>query len=778
MKQFTPVIIRFIRILSISVFLIFSGFGLFSQTVGIVLSGGGAKGMAHIGVIRALEENNIPIDYVVGTSIGAIVGGLYAVGLSPDEIETLFKEQRFYNYYKGLIPEEHYYYFKVPPPDAAAFSVGLTKKDSALSIVLPTNLIATQPMDFGILEYFSQYSAGANSDFDCLFVPYRCVASDIYRNREVVFRGGDLGNSIRASMTFPLYFKPVEIDSVLYFDGGIYNNFPVDVMRNEFNPDFIIGVVVSNYSQKPDPDNLMLQIENLVMGEEKEYCVPPEDGVTLNINFENVSLLDFHLVDELSQIGYDQCTLIIDSIKQRVGIRQDSAELARERYLYRQRLPIMAFDKVYINGVDQNEKEYISRSFKRESEKLNLKQLQSEYYKLISDPQIETATPLARYNDTTGFFDVIFNVKKERRSQILFGASISTGNSNQGFVGFNYKILNRMSVLLHSNLYFGRLYSSIHLSGRLDFPLYFPLAMEFAANINRFDYFKGNARLLSLDFRPPYIVNYETNTRADVFTPLTRFSVIKAGAAYGFSTYNYFQISNFEQTDTADYTGFVYSTAHFSIVRNNLNLIQYPNKGAKNVFSFRYVFGTESNNPGSTTAVQIPFTNEMSWMQFNLQSETYSRISKHFTVGLYAELMLTNKPLFRNYFSSLLSAPAFTPTPHSKTIFLPNYRANTFAAIGIKPIILFTNRFNLRLEAYAFMPYQKILKEEPYDRVFEAYYSEPFSYLHLAGAATLVYNSPIGPVSFSINYYETETVRTYYMFHFGYVIFNKRGFDY
>lgn len=759
-------------------FLIFSGFSLSSQTVGLVLSGGGAKGLAHIGVIRALEENNIPIDYIVGTSIGAIIGGLYATGHSPDEMEAIFKDEKFYNYYKGLIPDKHFYYFKAMNSDASAFRFGLTKRDSSVSIVLPTNLVATQPMDFGIMEYFTQFSAGANYDFDCLFVPYRCVASDIYRNKEVVFCQGDLGNAIRASMTFPLYFKPVEIDSVLYFDGGIYNNFPVDVMRDVFNPDFVIGVVVSNYSQKPNPDNLMLQIENLVMGEEKEYSVPPEDGVTLKIDFENMSLLDFQKVDELILKGYNAGNLIIDSIKLRFpDRRQDEKELAQDRELYKDRLPLLVFDKVYINGLDKFENEYVNHIFKRQSDKLNLKQLESEYYKLISDFQIERATPLARYNDTTGFFDVFLDVQKEKRMDVFFGAGISTGYFNSGFVGLNYKILNRMSILLNSNLYFGRFYNSFHLAGRFDFPFYFPLALDVSANINRYDFYKGNSRWLSLDFRQPYIVNFETNTRADVFTPINRFSIIKAGFAAGFNNLNYYQVSNYLQTDTTDFTGFSYTTAHLSIIRDNLNFKQYPNKGVRNQASFRYVFGNESNTPGSTTDLETAFTHEMSWMQFHLLSDSYSTISKHFTIGIHAELMLTNKPLFRNYISSLLSAPAFTPTPNSKTLFMPNYRANTYMAFGIKPIITFTDRLNLRLEAYAFVPYQKILKEEPWNRVYKAYYSEPLSFIHLMGCAALVYNSPIGPLSFSVNYYETESIRLYYMIHFGYIIFNKKGFD-
>jgi NTE family protein len=140
--------------------------------------------------------------------------------------------------------------------------------------------------------------------------------------------------------------------------------------------------------------------------------------------------------------------------------------------------------------------------------------------------------------------------------------------------------------------------------------------------------------------------------------------------------------------------------------------------------------------------------------------------------------MLSNKPFFRNYLSSILSVSAFTPTPHSTTIFLADYRATSFLGAGIKPIILFSEKINLRLEAYAFAPYHKILRTEPYSDVFVPALSEKFAYIHFIGSANLVYNTKIGPISFSVNYYNQETVKTYFLFHFGYLLFNKKGFDY
>jgi len=418
------------------------------------------------------------------------------------------------------------------------------------------------------------------------------------------------------------------------------------------------------------------------------------------------------------------------------------------------------------------------KSLKGKTEKLTLKQFESEYYKLISDYQIESATPIATYNDSTGFFDVVLDIKKQKRADVLFGAGLSTGFSNTGFVGFNYKILNRMSFLLSTNAYFGRLYSSFHLSGRFDFPFRLPLAMEIAANVNRFDFFKGNSRLFALDYRPPYLINSDNNTRLDIMTPLTRMSIVKLGYASAQQSYDYFQVNNFLQNDTADLTSFSLNTVYLSFIKNNHNFIDYANKGSRSLISVRYVSGTEENTPGSTTAISERFLKKHSWLQVNVLSDSYSQVSKHFVLGFYGELMMTTKPLFRNYTSSVLSAPVFSPTPHSRTLFLPNYHANSFAAVGLKPVILLSENLNIRLEVYAFLPFEKILKEVPYDQVYLPYYSERFAYIHLVGAAGLVYNTPLGPLAFTVNYYETDSRSMYFMLHFGYVVFNKKAFDY
>lgn len=115
-------------------------------------------------------------------------------------------------------------------------------------------------------------------------------------------------------MSFPFVFKPIEIDSILAYDGGIYNNFPTDVMRDDFHPDIIIGSVVSANPSKPKENDLMSQIENMVM-QKTDYSIPDSAGIVMTFKYDDVNLLDFDRLQELHDIGYNRANSMMDSIK-------------------------------------------------------------------------------------------------------------------------------------------------------------------------------------------------------------------------------------------------------------------------------------------------------------------------------------------------------------------------------------------------------------------------------------------------------------------------------
>jgi len=230
--------------------------------IGLVLSGGGAKGMAHVGVIRAMEKAGLKADYVVGTSMGSVVGGLYALGYSADELETIIKsidwELLLSNRvsFETISFEEKEYYNRY----LLEFPVVKNK------ISFPSGLIEGQTLS-DVLHYYT-WPAISYKNFDEFPIPFRCVATDISTGKPIIFDSGYLHNALRSSIAIPTVFSPFDLDSTSVVDGGVVNNFPVDVIR-EMGADFVIGVNVSDedFSSSKDLGSFAAILMQLAMSE-------------------------------------------------------------------------------------------------------------------------------------------------------------------------------------------------------------------------------------------------------------------------------------------------------------------------------------------------------------------------------------------------------------------------------------------------------------------------------------------------------------------------------
>ncbi|MGC4023270.1 MAG: patatin-like phospholipase family protein [Cyclobacteriaceae bacterium] len=179
----------------------------FSQKVGIVLSGGAAKGLAHVGVLKALEENEIPIDYIAGTSMGGIVGGCYAAGMSPQQIEDIMTSRAFLDWVNGRVEEnnKYYYYKKDDQPSFLKLNLSL---DSTLNLALNTSIANDLSLNFALAEKMAQPSGISKNNFDSLFVPLRIVTSDIFTQTQVIIDKGNLNDALRATQTAPFFITP------------------------------------------------------------------------------------------------------------------------------------------------------------------------------------------------------------------------------------------------------------------------------------------------------------------------------------------------------------------------------------------------------------------------------------------------------------------------------------------------------------------------------------------------------------------------------------------
>lgn len=378
------------------------------QSVGLVLSGGGAKGIAHIGVIRALEDANIPIDYITGTSMGAIIGGLYACGYTTDEMMDLLLSRGFSYWSTGKIDPDLMDYFSRPPITPSLMDISLPPRDSLARAELdsvPASIINALPMNFAFMDLFTAYTAQCGGDFNRLFVPFRCVASDVDANHKVVHASGNLGEAIRTSMSFPIVFQPIRINGRLLYDGGIFDNFPVDVMLNDFAPDIMIGVDVSA-SDKGPQTSLLDQVNNLVE-RRQTYDLPGDKGIKIRVNLDEFSLLDFPAAKKIYDIGYAKAMTMIDSIKGRVTSRITPEARNTARDVFKSNSPYVRFSEVTVDGGDRQQRRYIRYLFEpAHSDTFGIAHAREAYYRAITPGRLRDLYPTATYVDSTGLFDL------------------------------------------------------------------------------------------------------------------------------------------------------------------------------------------------------------------------------------------------------------------------------------------------------------------------------------------------------------------------------------
>ena len=218
--------------------------------VGVVLGGGGAKGASHIGVLKYIEEMGIPIDYVAGTSMGSIIGGLYAMGYTPDELKKLIANINWGEYIgnkidRSMMSKEARQRNSTMVLNVPFSLESLLKKDSNANFI--SQLPSAYVNNSSLINLFNNLCVGYQEemDFNNLPIPFACVATDMITGKEVVLRSGSAPTAMRASMAIPGVFSPVEMGDMVLVDGGLVNNFPADVLK-EMGADIIIGVEVTS----------------------------------------------------------------------------------------------------------------------------------------------------------------------------------------------------------------------------------------------------------------------------------------------------------------------------------------------------------------------------------------------------------------------------------------------------------------------------------------------------------------------------------------------------
>lgn len=304
--------------------------------VGLVLSGGGAKGMAHIGVLKVIEEAGITIDYIGGTSMGAIVGSLYASGYSANELDSIFRQADFSDLIQDNLPRGAKTFYEKEDSERYALTLPFNK----FKISFPKAISGGQRIYNELVRLL--YHVKDVNDFNNLPIPFFCIATNIETGAEVLLNKGYLPEAVMASGTFPSLFEPAELDGQILVDGGILNNYPIMEVK-QLGADIIIGVDVQHELRDRESlqsaTDILLQINNFRTVEDMKAKVNETD-IYIRPDIDDFSVIDFDLVEPIIENGKTAALEHLETLRNLA---------AKQNRVRKMRKKVEPKDSIYIN---------------------------------------------------------------------------------------------------------------------------------------------------------------------------------------------------------------------------------------------------------------------------------------------------------------------------------------------------------------------------------------------------------------------------------------------
>jgi NTE family protein len=327
--------------------------------IGVVLSGGGAKGLAHIGALKVIEESGIHIDYIGGTSMGAIVGALYASGYSARQLDSLFRNTDLTDLIQDNLPRDAKTFYEKEASERYA----LTLPFNDFKLSFPQGLSSGQNIYNTLVRML--YHVKDIRDFNDLEIPFFCIATNVETGKQVLLNKGFLPEAILASGTFPSLFQPAEVDGVVLIDGGVLNNYPVEELR-ALGADVVIGVDVQHglrdRSGLLSATEILLQINNFRTIKDMER----KSGLTdiyIKPDMDNFSVIDFEQKDTIIDTGEKEARQHLPELRE-LAMKQD------QPYVPRPDIPLQ--DTIVINRLVLRGDTNFSRGYIKGKLRVNL----------------------------------------------------------------------------------------------------------------------------------------------------------------------------------------------------------------------------------------------------------------------------------------------------------------------------------------------------------------------------------------------------------------------
>ncbi|MFI3305185.1 MAG: patatin-like phospholipase family protein [Rikenellaceae bacterium] len=765
-----------------------------AQSVGVVMSGGGAKGLYHIGVLEALEERGVPIDYVAGTSIGAIITGLYAAGYSPEEMREIAMSGDLERWTTGKIDSNLGSYFRRGSTlrrgeQSLSYRFDPTANKADTLEKMPRSLISTTQIDMATSKLFTPATTLSGGDFNKLMVPFFCVASDVTANQKVIIDEGDLGQAVRASMAIPLAFKPiVREDGHILYDGGIYDNFPWRPMRERFAPDIIVGSVCGVDSWANTNDLSLFDQAFLLAMNPSNYEID-EGGVVIRRNVPT-GMLDFSNAEEIIDMGYNDTMEKIDSILEQI----DPDRLKTQEYFddrraeFNDATPQLLFDKYEIKGLSENQVNYIDAfmiTSKRQRQRgidetnqreMEFNELQENLYRILSANEFTTNYPEITYNSEKQRYLFEMSMENKPSLKVSLGGNISSTPYNQLYAGVSYRTIDRIASEVFGELYVGAIYSAGRIGYRADFfrrsAMFIDALYTFETNNLNHGSF-GNLTKVdnTLDIK-----SSDQYLSVGIGLPLRRRGLFMIRTNIGTENFKYADglptdISQIYNWGTFNRSRFNYIASKAEIEMSTIDNPYFPTKGTFISMLAMGLTGTERSFAENTSNLSSTIVNDNhSWLgaKFTLFKYFNPTKNRYFALGVRIEGLYTNMPEMNSLTARQLIMPAYQPVRHSFMVYMPEFSAPRYAAAGVMPSIRLWRELYLGGEVHA------MLRDKYYDS-YRIRKGDGFS-IHYISQASLSYNTKLGPMKLAVTKYDIDNWKNLYLtFNFGFNIFVPKG---
>ncbi len=399
--------------------------------VGLVLSGGGAKGFAHIGVLKVLEKTGVRVDYIGGTSAGAMIGSLYAAGYNAAQIDSIITSYDYNELIQDKIPREKYSFYQKETSEKYAITLPIKN----WKVGLPVALSKGQ----NLLNEMTKLTRNVHNidDFKKLPIPFYCIATDIETGDKIILEKGFLPLAVMASGAFPTLLDPVEIDNRILVDGGIVDNFPIDIMKQK-GVDVIIGVDVQdkleNRENLDSAPKMVMQIISFQMYDESQENKENTD-IYMHPNIKGYSVMSFDKARELINEG-ERIALKETEYLQAIAIQQQKKSIQQKNKIEIKKNDYIKIDKILIKGSKNYTSKYILS-------KLNLKQKDS-----ITYDQFNTCVDGLMATDNFKNIYYKFKHKKDGKTDIEFSLK-ENDISNSLQLGAHYDGLFKSGVMIN-----------------------------------------------------------------------------------------------------------------------------------------------------------------------------------------------------------------------------------------------------------------------------------------------------------------------------------------